>query len=301
MKVAYLILAHDNPKHLKRLVRSLSSRSATFFIHIDGKSEVGAFSNVTGKDVYIAPERIPVYWGDFSQVEAILTLLRMALAAEGRFDYFVLLSGTDYPLQPTSYIEAFFARNRGKQFMNIVQIPCTPAGKPLSRLTTYKPRPTDSKVAVSIRNRLVKMGVIAASRDYKLYLGTHVPHGGSTWWALSREACVYIRDFVENERQIVSFFKHTVCPDESFFQTVIGNSAHNSNIQRNLTYADWSGGGDSPAYLTEQHIDFFGATEHVLVDDVYGAGEVLFARKFSDEDEDVVMRLDQLISERVNT
>jgi hypothetical protein len=34
------------------------------------------------------------------------------------------------------------------------------------------------------------------------------------------------------------------------------------------------------------------------LDDVYGTGEILFARKFSDEAEEIVLRLDQLISEK---
>jgi hypothetical protein len=298
VKIAYLILAHNNPKHLQRLIRALASGLSAFFIHIDRKSSLGDFSHLNGENVYVSQERIPVYWGDFSQVEAILILLRMALAEPRRFDYFVLLSGTDYSLQPVSYIESFFESNRGKEFINIVQMPCEAAGKPITRLTTYKPSPGDSQIARIMRKLLITTGVISVDRDYKSHLRNLAPHGGSTWWALSREVCEYIQSFVDNEPQVVNFFKHTVCPDESFFQTIIGNSPYKARTQRNLTYTDWSGGRANPAYLTETHLEFLTATTSITLDDLYGTGEILFARKFSDETEEIVLRLDQLISEK---
>ena len=63
-------------------------------------------------------------------------------------------------------------------------------------------------------------------------------------------------------------------------------------------YTDWSGGGASPAYITEKHLDFFAATESIALEEIYGEREILFARKFSDEAEDIVMRLDRIIKEK---
>jgi Core-2/I-Branching enzyme len=298
VKIAYLITAYNNPNHLRRLIRALSSSSSSFFIHIDRKSHLSNLSNIKGDNVHFSQERIPSYWGDFSTVEAILVLLRMALADQRRFDYFPLLSGTDYPLQPVSYIESFFERNRGKEFINIVRMPCKAAGKPISRLTTYKPSPGGSQIARAMRKLAVTIGVISVDRDYTSHLRNLVPYGGSTWWALSREACEYILSFVDNEPQIVKFFKHTQIPEESFFQTILGNSPYKARTQRCLTYADWRGGGSRPADITEAHLEFFAATASITQDDLFGKGEVLFARKFSDEAEEIVLQLDQLISEK---
>ena len=36
----------------------------------------------------------------------------------------------------------------------------------------------------------------------------------------------------------------------------------------------------------------------IILDDILGVGEVLFARKFSDEAKDIVIRLDQIIREK---
>ena len=182
----------------------------------------------------------------------------------------------------------------------MVAMPSEAAGKPISRLTTYKLRPGDRTITNVIRKLLVQVGVLPHQRDYKIYLRDLAPYGGSTWWALSREACDFILTFVKKEIQVVNFFKNTHCPDESFFQTILGNSHCRSRIVRNLTYADWSAGGPSPAYITEKYLDFFQWTSSFTPDGVYGGGEMLFARKFSDESEDLVTRLENLIGEKEN-
>ncbi len=298
MKIAYLVLAHNNPKQLHRLVKSLTSSSTGIFVHIDRKSDINLFSEVINEDVYISQSRVAVYWRDFSIVEATLLLLREAINHHNHFDYFVVLSGNDYPLQSQAYINRFFEENDGKEFMNIIQMPCKKAGKPIFRLTTYKPRPGDSKLSKTIcklPSRLLSM--ISFSRDYQSCFHDLLPYAGSAWWALSREACQYILSFTEREIEFVDFYKNTINPDESIFQTILGNSPYTSNILRNITYTDWSGGRAHPIVLTENHLDFF-KEKHILLEDIYGKGELLFARKFSDEAEGLIVRLDQLISER---
>ena len=82
------------------------------------------------------------------------------------------------------------------------------------------------------------------------------------------------------------------------FQTILGNSPFKSNILRNLTYADWSAGGRNPALLTEKHIEFFKSNPSITIEDVYGAGELLFARKFSDKTQNLTKQLERLIREK---
>ncbi|MGA7075481.1 MAG: beta-1,6-N-acetylglucosaminyltransferase, partial [Halobacteriota archaeon] len=129
MKIAYLVTAYNNPKHLQRLINALSSKSSAFFIHIDRKSNIDDFSGINGENVYFCEKRTRCYWGDFSVSQAILDLIRMALADARQFNYFPLLSGTDYPVQPTSYIETFFRRHNGTEFISMVQMPCEEEGK----------------------------------------------------------------------------------------------------------------------------------------------------------------------------
>jgi hypothetical protein len=47
--------------------------------------------------------------------------------------------------------------------------------------------------------------------------------------------------------------------------------------------------------LTSEHLAFFEGQQKIRVEDQFGAGEVLFARKFSDESLDLIDRLDAMI------
>src|ERR1017187_8317504 len=98
MKVAYLVVAHNNPQLLKKQVEVLSSEDCAFYIHIDQKSNIEEFGEIRGENVFFSEKRIPVYWGGFSVIQAVLVLLQEAIDSSKNYDYLVLLSGCDYPL-----------------------------------------------------------------------------------------------------------------------------------------------------------------------------------------------------------
>lgn len=291
MKVAYLILAHEHPAHLRRLTKALLAPSFSIFVHVDRKSALDDFAAGHGANVSFVEEQIPVYWGDFSQVEATLMLLRTAMADNRHFDYFVLLSGTDYPLYPASLIQRFFERNAGNEFISITRMPDD--AQLISRLDHYRASPTQPTI-VRGAVRLAKALGIKLKRNYRAALDPLLPYGGSTWWALSRSACAYIQRFVDEHPRVVEFFKNTRCPDESFFQTILGNSPFKPHVTSNLTYADWSGGGSSPQQISEKHVDTFKAQSLFTRDDGYRPGDVVFARKFCDGSGELVAAIDAL-------
>jgi hypothetical protein len=237
------------------------------------------------------PAPVAVHWGDFSQVEAILLLMKSALAA-GPFTRFVLLSGVDYPLWPTASINAFFAAQPSAEYINLVPMPSAAAGKPLARLTTYTLRPTLSPLHRLTLRVLLKARIIPRVRDYQPALGALKPYGGSTWWALTRAACEYLVDYTERNPALVRFFKGTQYADETFLHTILGNSPLMANVRRNLTYTDWSAGGASPANMSARHVDYFRTKPQFGADDVYGSGPMLFARKFSDSDDALLQAMD---------
>jgi len=289
--IAYLLLAHGNPAHLQRLIARLRSDGTAFFIHVDKKADQRVFAHLKADDVTLLPAPVAVHWGDFSQVEAILLLMKTALAA-GPFTRFVLLSGVDYPLRPTASINAFFAGQPDAEYINLVPMPSAAAGKPLARLTTYTLRPTLSPLHRLTLRVLLKARIIPRVRDYQPALGALKPYGGSTWWALTRAACEYLVDYTERNPALVRFFKGTQYADETFLHTILGNSPLMANVRRNLTYTDWSAGGASPANMSARHVDYFRTKPQFGADDVYGSGPMLFARKFSDSDDALLQAMD---------
>src|SRR5450432_3864664 len=173
MKIAYLILAHKNPRLIKKAVECLSCEDATFIIHIDSKFSLTPFESIRGGNVFFIEKRLPVYWGEFSQTEAIFLLIREALAAPQRHDYFVLMSGSDFPLRSGRYVRNFLESNHGREFITMVKLPAP--GMPVSRINTLR-FPSTRPVLRFIFRALAKMGL--GQRDYRKHLGNLEPYSG---------------------------------------------------------------------------------------------------------------------------
>ncbi|MGD0011313.1 MAG: beta-1,6-N-acetylglucosaminyltransferase [Terriglobia bacterium] len=292
MKIAYLLVVHKNPHLLEREIRLLSSADCAFFVHIDQKSDIEEFSGIRGDNVHFSEKRIPVYWGGFSLVQAALLLLRQALDRHEDYDYFVHLHAGHYPLRSRNYIHSFLEQNRGLEFISMVELPNEAAGQSLFKIN--RPWVRDDWplllffVKVLGRLRLVQ-------RDYKKHLGSLEPFAGSASWALTRDACQYVLQFMESNQHVERYFRYTRTSDEMFFHTILGNSVFRSRTSRNFVYEDWSAGGAHPSMINEQHIALFEAQDKVWLDDVCGSGEALFGRKFSDDRLDLVERIDDMI------
>lgn len=290
MNIAYLIIAHNTPNHCKRLIEALSSHRSTFFIHVDKKARLEDFSGIAGSNVHFLRDRIPVYWGDFSQVEAILAMLRAA-TEHGTFDRIVLMSGSDYPLRSVSFIEDFFLANKDVEYMHLVSVPSVIEEKPISRLTTYRLRQRDGEVVNFAKKALMAVGILPRHRNYKAGLGDMSPYAGPGSWAITREAAEYILAFVHDNPNFVKFFSNTDTPDEYFFHTIIGNSQFMNRVTTTLTYADWTVEGQRPAIISERHFEYFRGAPYAADDGGSTSGPKLFARKFPDDSAELVSKL----------
>jgi len=290
MKIAYLFLVHQNPRLLKRAIEILSTADSGFFVHLDRKTDTAEFSGIGGENVFFSAERIPVYWGEFSQVEATLLLMRQALANSAKYERLVFLQGSDYPLRSGRYVREFMEKNQEAEFISLVRMPAP--GYPLSKINKVR-YPSSQPFRHFASKFLARLGLFR--RDYKEYFGRLEAYSGQACWALSEEASRYILDFSDRNPAIARYFEDSFTADEMFFHTILGNSTFRSRIRRNLVYLDWPAGADHPNPLGEKDLRIFEASENVWVEDEWGRGEVLFARKFSDAGLNLVDRLDQII------
>lgn len=176
--------------------------------------------------------------------------------------------------------------------MTLVEMPNEQAGKPLSRLTTLR-FPSNRPFLRFTFRLLAKFNL--ATRDYRAAFGDLKPYSGSTWWALSRDACRYIVDFHESDRHLAGYFVNTFAPDEAYFHTILGNSAFSARMRRGLIYEDWNGQNAHPTMIQEKHLRYLESVQEVCLNDLHGPGELLFARKFSDKTLGLVRRIDSMI------
>lgn len=290
MKIAYLVICNSNPKHLNRLLNALASDRADFFIHIDKKSKE-TFDLPLSPNIYRLVNTVPVYWGGFGIVEATIRLIKEAYKSKS-YDYYILLSGSDYPVRSNKYINTFLKKHLHTEFMNLCKMPQN--NKTFDRID-YVYFEGSENVFVNILSRktnhlLRKMNI---KRKYPQKYAHLTLYAGSQWWALSKECVAYILKFIEQNKQYVQFYKHTFCPDEMFFHTIIGNSPYKQRVANNLTYADWESNVlPLPARITEKHMPLLAKK---TIKTSYGKEEspFLFARKFFDDSTRVIDLIDK--------
>ncbi len=292
MNIAYLIAAHNAPNHLRRLVQRLASPHSKVYIHVDRKTPLDAYLHLAGPDVELLHDRVAVYWGDFTLVDAVLMLLRVALSSDYRFDRAVLLSGSDYPICTSNDIDDFFGLNPDFEYIAAVRMPNEEFSKPISRLTNYHHAGGDSRVKKIGFQLLCRFGLMRTQRDYRTRLGPLDPYAGPTWWALSRNACEHIINFIARNPGLVKFYRNTYLPDESFFHTIIANSSFGSKLKPEITYADWSKGGAHPATLSLTDVERVMNLRWRADSNEAGTSGFLFARKFPEDSEQIVVAID---------
>ncbi|RVU02712.1 glycosyl transferase [Mucilaginibacter limnophilus] len=244
MRIAYLILAHNQPNQLKRLITRLTEKNADVFVHLDAKSAFQPFEALVKlPGVYFIKNRVKVYWGSFNIVQATINGFYEILATGG-YGYINLLSGQDYPLKSNEELLDFLSENPDKAFMNSL-VAQTHWLEALPRVQEYHlnnyPFPGRYLVQKAINTLMPQRRI---PNDLILV-------GRSQWFTASVECIKYIVDYWEKHPALRRFMKFTWAPDEFIFQTILYNShLRDRMVDEDLRYIDWSGGGASPKLLT---------------------------------------------------
>lgn len=175
--------------------------------------------------------------GGESQICAILDL--MVEASKTKHDYYHFISGVDLPLKKHSEMLEFFERNKGKEFIGI-----TPEWTKRSAISEryelhwfLQDKIGKTKGILYIMSRVITKLEKIIKYKRKKYENIDF-HGGPTWFSLTESAIKYILD---NEVWIKKRFRHTICCDEIYAQTIIGNSKFKDNIynlESNDSYAE---------------------------------------------------------------
>jgi hypothetical protein len=299
--IAYLVLAHHQPNHLRRLVGALRSPRCCFYVHVDAKTDIAPFRGLDrDAPVVLLEDRERVFWGGFSQVQATLNLLAAATRAGAPFRRYCLLSGADYPIRPREEIEEILLGSP-REFIALWQPLLTGDRRrdQYAFFVTHRhfldfrwlnpkadvPLPALRDGAVRILDLVNR---ILPPRGTPAGLALHK---GSQWWCLSDEAIGHVRGFMERNRDIVSFFRRTFAADETFFQSIVAARAPERafRVPQNLRgahaahYLDWS---DPTAYSPK-------TLDESDLERLRDSG-ALFARKF---DETRSARLLELIDD----
>ncbi len=245
MKIAHLILAHNQPVQLARLIGSLQHTDADIYIHLDAKADVKKFAELQAfPQVFFIQKRVKVYWGSFSMVQATLNSFEEISRTGTKYGYLNLLSGQDYPLKSPQFIHDFLELNKGSIFMNYLLFE-PDWQEAIPRINKYHFN------YYNIPGRFILQNLVNRVLPARKIPDQWTPVGRSQWFTIPMECVIYILEFWKRNKQFERFMKLTWGPDEFVFQTILYNSIHRSRMVNNdLRYIDWSAGGASPKTLT---------------------------------------------------
>lgn len=295
-KIAYLVIAHNNPAHVRRLLDALTAGEDDIYLHIDAKSNLADFA-YDHSQVCFTQRRVSVHWGDWTQVEAQRALLETIFARGAKYDRYVLLSGACYPLASMAQICRFFTQYADREFIEMIPFPNEELGKQEYKMSHYNIRATEPEWRRFLLKVGLRFGLVSRMRDYQKELGQLKPYGGAAWWALTDEAVRYVMDFYSANPDIVKFFQHTHIPDELVVQVILGSSPLAPKIfNRSLTHCDWSEQGSNPSFFYQGHLPTLCQLARNNDKADFDGLECLFARKFDNDSAGLVGAIDDTIN-----
>lgn len=284
-KHAYLIMAHTQPELLARLVSCLDHENNDIYIHIDKKAADFPIETIKAsvkRSQCVFTERTDVKWGNYSQINCELVLLKEAVKAEHA--YYHLLSGMDLPMKSQEEIHTFFEKYEGLEFVDEDRSQISEIA--LSRVKYehrfYGKAGSIQDILGALETKMQKMFGVDRTKKYPGIIFQK----GRNWFSITHGLA---RLVLEREDWIREVFGRSVCGDELFLQTIARNSEYadhicNANTMPDIPdtrYIDWERGSNNNPYIFRES-DF---------EELKNAAG-LFARKFDwNTDKTIVEKL----------
>lgn len=225
MKVTYIILAHNEPQFLKRIVECLSKEQANVLVHYDLKASrddysqlIEHFSEETNVEFI---SKVKGEWGKWSLVEATLEALNHIAQSDWSQDYVHLMSGVEYPIKSIESLSQFLGENNYDfiESVDFTKKQWVRAGLEAERFQYFYPY-SYQKPSKVFDEFLELQKSIGVKRKPPLEIE---PRLGSQWWTLRWSTCLSILSFLKKNPQVTEYFETTLIPDESFFQTMVAH------------------------------------------------------------------------------
>ena len=216
---------------------------------------------------------------------------------------FILISGADYPIKTAEKIghdlstspydvHIRYERIRFNDYEREWQELC------YKRYCSLRFRIPSLDRRLKLTQRMIELSHPLITTPFLPFSNKLSCFAGEAWFCANRLAAEYLIDFHNTEPALANHYRradralvhhgrrlgHAICPEESYYQTILCNASHLKISDNHWRYIDWSQGGPHPAHpktlLMEDLLQLQKSTAH-------------FARKFdTDVDEKILDVLD---------
>lgn len=254
-------------------------------------------------NVRLVRPHVATKWGDFSCVEATIKALRLLYSGEDCPEWFVYLSGSDFPIKPASKILDDLKTGSFDGYIEHALVsegdlayPPDPSNLPRWRGNNWLKH--CHKLYCSLRvdvpgiSRYLKFSKRTIWLEHPIFTTGRLPFtaefkcfAGEVWFSANHRCARRILDFYDNDRDVADHYRKTLVPEESYLQTVLANASDLKLSQDYLRYVDWTLGGSNPKILTMDDLPLIERSN------------AHFARKFDESVDTIILdKLDCMVS-----
>ncbi len=271
MCVAYLVMVHKNSEQFKRLFRAIYHPANYYLIHVDKKSKPEIHKETENflseySNVFIL-ESQNVNWGGYSVLRPEIEAIKKLLEINSDWQFFINLSGQDFPLKTQDYIHSFLNCHKTCNFFKVSD----------QRRDWYA---SYFRVRVIFFEFGSPVNKVLPFPMFRQFPASITPYIGSQMFIATRDFCNYVLES-RLSKKLQKYYKNTFVPDEGFFQTLIMNSPFKKTVVRDnmriIQTKKPNSGALHPTILTKEDYSF-----------LIQSGN-LFARKFDESVDSEIM------------
>jgi len=267
-ELACVVLAHDAPDQLHRLVRALDPLQV--FLHIDARVPDALHAEMTSglPDRVTLVERVPTAWATFGAVRAELLAYEQVLA-RSTATHVAWMAGSDYPLLSVDDLTDLLSGLLGTSIAHFTPLPHPAWGMSggRGRLRYYH---------WAWRRHVIRLPI---PRRIPADL---VPAGGPVQKILARHHVEALLRAAADRPELTRFWRRVWAPDETFVATVMSSPSlvpdwADHHLHQLAWLIDWRRRRTKgPPWLTLEHAEFLREAHRTVTTGV----PPLFARKF---------------------
>lgn len=286
IKIAFLIMAHNNPNLLNTFVKQLLSYEESYvFIHVDKSSLLSKDDIIIDDRVIVLDNNISVSWGDYTLIQAAEILIDYAYNYSD-FDYYSFHSGVDLMIKPISEFIEYLQDNGKDAYIECEKLPIKNFDHcgGLERIGLHYPKYMRKKAPMKSFTRYSRAIYMCLYKFKINKIKDNIYYFGSVFFTASNKLIKEYYLFLKNHTDFKERFVHSLCADEIYFNTIFMNSQNcNISSRNNLFFIKWNEAGEnagSPKTLTYDDKD-----------EMLNSGK-FFARKFDDKiDKEIITYL----------
>lgn len=228
-KQAILIMCHNDFYILEKSLELLDNEHFDFYIHVDAKVkdfDFDKYKKIIKRGRLFYTDRINVIWGDYSQIETELLLIKEALNRDN-YLYLHLISGSDLPIKSSKEIVKYFEENYPTEFIGYNDFDGIKEHM-ANRVKYFR------SIAPDFRENEETKKTYRDEIEYQKSTGVDrlktnpfTLRVGSNWFSITSELAEYV---LLQESNIREHFSSGYCADELFLQSIVYDSEFFKNV-----------------------------------------------------------------------